>query len=485
MNWNKKNQFQRVKKPSSKFKYDPKKNELYIQEFLNDWMECRTRHEAQQEILDAIFEQDCQYVFARAGRKLAKTTTGIDASWRVGSIYPNAVIYLCYPTIAQGIEVVWEERRLQTCDSKNDYMFEKYVEKVDEVRHTVRFVNGSFIKLMGTWSDYKGRGTQPDFLIFDEFQDCKSDYIEAVDPNLGAKAHSKCIIMGTPPKKRNHYEDWFERIANNPRGKSFHYTSYANTSLPHLKKWLDNKKIELVKAGKEDVWLREYMAEFCYSSSDRVLPDAKFYEKSEIDQKARYFAYNDRIPILAISVHKNYFCCILAVLLKRKLVFVMDHLIVKQVWNQSFAEMYPKLSEKTKELQDFCHQKMRRIVWDESNSFTDIISGFSKCRKDFKWQDRGIPILKEMMMKEKIFLCEEIADFGIECQNILIDESDKEIERNYPYICTLSMMVNEYFSQEKIFIHREQPFDKYQALRDMGIPVPVQKKRRSIFNFGL
>jgi hypothetical protein len=252
-----------------------------------------------------------------------------------------------------------------------------------------------------------------------------------------------------------------------------------------LEKWLDNKKIELVKAGKEDVWLREYMAEFCYSSSDRVLPDAKFYEKSEIDQKARYFAYNDRIPILAISVHKNYFCCILAVLLKRKLVFVMDHLIVKQVWNQSFAEMYPKLSEKTKELQDFCHQKMRRIVWDESNSFTDIISGFSKCRKDFKWQDRGIPILKEMMMKEKIFLCEEIADFGIECQNILIDESDKEIERNYPYICTLSMMVNEYFSQEKIFIHREQPFDKYQALRDMGIPVPVQKKIRSIFNFGL
>ena len=120
---------------------------------------------------------------------------------------------------------------------------------------------------------------QPDFLIYDEVQDCSPEYMEAMDSNLAAKPHAQCVMMGTPPKKRNQYEEWWARIGANARGRTFHYTSYDNIRLPHLKEWLDNKKNELLKAGKEDVWLREYMAEFCYSSSDRILPDAKFLDR--------------------------------------------------------------------------------------------------------------------------------------------------------------------------------------------------------------
>ena len=380
---------------------------------------------------------------------------------------------------------MWEERRLQTCDQKDDSMFDKYVEKVDDSRHIVRFSNGSFIKLIGTWTEARGRGTQPDFLIFDEFQDCNPDYIEAMDANLAAKENAQCVIMGTPPKKRNQYEEWYDRVRSHPRGKVFHYTSYDNIRLPHLKEWLDNKKIELVRAGKEDVWLREYMAELCYSSSDRVLPDAKFLEKDEIDNKARLFSYNDRIPVLAISVHPTYFCCILAVLLKGKMVFVMDHLIFPQVWNRAFSEMYPELNEKVKILQDFCAKKIRNLVWDKSGSFADIISGFTKCREDIKWQDRGIPLLRELMIKEKICFSREIADFGLECQNMLIEESEKDVQKNYPHICTLAMMVNEYFYQDKVAVHTSQPFDKFDAFREMGIPCPEKPRRKYLFKFNI
>ncbi|MDD3471514.1 MAG: hypothetical protein PHS86_01920, partial [Syntrophaceae bacterium] len=326
---------------------------------------------------------------------------------------------------------------------------------------------------------------QPDFLILDEVQDCNPDYIEAMDANLSAKPHAQCIMMGTPPKKRNHYEEWWDRIGANELGQVFHYTSYDNVKLPHLKQWLDNKKVELYKAGKEDVWLREYMAEFCYSSSDRLLPDAKFLEKTEIDQKARLFAYNDRIPILAISVHPTYFCAIYGVLLPKKMLFVMDHMIFPQVWDKAFSEMYPQLSEKAKLLQDFCGKKMRQVVWDESGSFVDVISGFTKCRKDIKWQDRGIPLLREMMIRDKVCFSREMADFGLECQNMLIEESDKDIQKNYPHVCTLAMTVNEYFSQEKVAIHQTKPFDKFDAFREMGIPCPPKRGSKSLFKFGL
>lgn len=475
----------KTKKHENKDLLPNQEDSLHFRKFLQDWESCRDRHPGQVEVLKAVFEEKCQYVFYRAGRKGAKTTTGIDVAWRLANQCPNRVGYLCYPTIAQGIEVVWEERRLQTCDQKDDTMFDKYVEKVDDARHIVRFTNGSFIKLIGTWTEARGRGTQPDFLIFDEFQDCNPDYIEAMDANLAAKEHAQCVIMGTPPKKRNQYEEWLDRVESNPRGKVFHFTSYDNIRLPHLKEWLDNKKTELIRAGKEDVWLREYMAELCYSSSDRILPDANFIDKEEIDKRARLFAYSDRVPILALSVHQGYLCAVLAVLIPRKVMFVVDHVMFSQVWNRAFSEMYPELNEKVKYWQDFCGKKIRNIVWDESGSFTDVISGFTKCRKDIKWQDRGIPLLKEMMIKEKIVLSREIADFGLECQNMLIEESDKDVQKSYPHICTLAMMVNEYFAQDKVNIHSATPFDKYDAFREMGIPCPPKKRSTSIFTLGI
>lgn len=482
MAWKKQEKFDKGKKTEEK--KISSCDEVYTRKFIEDWEGCRDRHPGQLEVLKAIFDDGLQYVFYRAGRKGAKTTTAIDVAWRIANSAPNRVCYLCYPTIAQGIEVVWEERRLQTCDQKDDSMFEKYVEKVDDSRHIVKFANGSFIKLVGTWTEARGRGTQPDVIIFDEIQDCNPDYVEAMDSNLAAKPDAKCVMMGTPPKKRNHYEEWYSRIQSNPLGKVFHYTSYDNIRLPHLKEWLDAKKAELLKAGKEDVWLREYMAELCYSSSDRVLPDPNFLEIMDIDQKTRLFAFAERIPVLAMSVHPQWFCCVLAILIPKKMMFVIDHLFIPQVWNNSFADMYPQISEKAKALQDQCGKKMRKVVWDESKSFVDVISGVSVCRKDVKWQDRGIPLLKELIKKDKIFFSREVADLGLECQNMLIEDSEKEVQKNYPHVCTISMMVNEYFAQEKFSLSQAKPFDPYDAFREMGIPFTPKKRKRSFFNFG-
>ena len=90
----------------------------------------------------------------------------------------------------------------------------------------------------------------------------------------------------------------------------------------------------------------------------------------------------------------------------------------------------------------------------------------------------------EMMIKEKIFFSREIADFGLECQNMLIEEGNKDVQKNYPHICTLAMLVNEYFCQEKVPIHKVGPFDKYDAFREMGIPCPPKARTKQLFRFG-
>src|SRR5271168_4385927 len=86
-----------------------KENSSYFEKFMLDWEACRERNFGQSEVLKAMLEEKLQYVFYRAGRKSAKTTTGIDVAWVLANEMPNRVGYLCYPTIAQGIEVVWEE----------------------------------------------------------------------------------------------------------------------------------------------------------------------------------------------------------------------------------------------------------------------------------------------------------------------------------------------------------------------------------------
>lgn len=460
-------------------------DESYAKNFLIDWENARTRHEFQKLILDEFFYYDPAQTFIKAGRKFSKTSTMIDIIWKKVNTKPNSVGYYAFPTIAQGIEIVWEEERLQSMDLKSSKM-EKYIRKIDNNKHIIYFNNGSFIKLIGTWNEAKSRGSQPDILVIDELQDCRPDYLDAMDPNLGAK-NAPVVMSGTTPKKRNHYNDWWDRVGRNPKGRRYKYTSYENKALPHLKEWLDNKRIELIQAGKEDEWLREYMVEDCFSSSERVLPDLSFIDHSDIIAMASNFDYNERIPILGVSVHPRYVCAILGVLNAKSGFYVFDHVLFPQIWNRSFAEMYPLLGDKIKNLQEFCGKKLRNLVWDESNSFNDVIQGFTNCRKDIKWQNRGIPILREMVLSKKMKFSSQVGDVGLEFQNLLMDESQKDIEKNYPHICTLAMISNEYFQRDRIQIKEDNGFDKYAPLREMGLICPPLKKRlgESIFTIGI
>jgi hypothetical protein len=459
-------------------------DENLLEKFWEELRKRRTFHDGQEAIFKAFFEDMMKYLFLRMGRKATKTTTDIVIAWGKCLQKKNSTCHIVLPTITQAIEVYWDENRLQWCDLQDTDLFDMFVKQVDKSKHIVTFINGSTIKLLGTWSEARSRGTQPDLLLVDEVQDCSSEYLDGAEPNLAAKEDSRCILSGTPPKKRNHYHEWEERIKKNERGFHVHYSSYVNTCLPHLKEWLDNKREELLQAGKEDVWLREYMAEDCFSSDERVLPDISVQDYDEFIRYLRSVDSTAFTPIIGITITPHKLCACYAVILHSKYtgvqMWVLDIETRSRLWDTSYEHMYGEMRKKMDEYSAVFPKSWRQVVYDETESFTDVIPGVTQSRKDIKWKNRGIPLLKEMILNKKASFSTKADQFAVESQNLLKEDDI----RDYPTVCALAMLANEYYQPPSLSKDEQEGWDKFAALRESGIVcTPTKRKRKKFLSF--
>jgi len=445
--------------------------------FMEDWESLRVRHRGQVEIIDSFFIQGKKYIFVRFGRKGAKTATNIDIAWRFAYEFPRSTIYICLPTITQAIEVYWDEKRIQWCDIQDPWMCEKYIDHVDNNKHMITFRNGSTIKLIGTWSESRGRGTQPNLLIVDELADCSGEYLDAMEPNLAAKPDARCVMSGTPPKKRNHFHEWEDRIRANVEGFRLHYSSYINTALPHLATWLDNKKLELIAAGKEDVWLREYMAEDCFRSDDRVLPDIKFTDIEDMMNLIRFSDPSSFHPVVGIIVQEDKICLTFSALLHSRYVgtkiYTFESKMVSRIWDFGYHALNALIQSRIDHYATIFSKPWRKVVSDETDTLTHVLPGFFDARKDLKWKNRGIPLLREMILANSIQFATPSSEIGVEAQNLLKEDD----VRDFPNVCCMAMLANEYYQPASLSKTEKEIWDKYAPLRDAGIPAPLPRKK--------
>lgn len=446
-------------------------------DFMPDWESLRVRHKGQQEILDSFFVHNKKYIFARIGRKGAKTTTIIDIAWRYAYEVPRSTIYICLPTIVQATEVYWDEKRLQWCDIGDPWMCEKYIEHVNNAQHSLLFKNGSSIKLIGTFSESRGRGTQPNLLLVDEIKDCSAEYLDAMEPNLAAKEDARCVMAGTPPNKKNHFHEWETRIISNEEGYRLHYSSYINTALPHLHPWLDKKKLELIAAGKEDVWLREYMAEDCFRSDERVLPDIKFYDIDEVLGKIKFSDPSAFYPVIGVVVTDDKICVTYCAILHSKYegtkMFVFESNMVSRIWDLGYSALNAQIQSRIDHYSMIFTKSWRKVVFDETETLTHVLSGFFDARKDLKWKNRGIPLLREMILANSIQFATPSAQIGVEAQNLLKEDD----VRDYPHVCVMAVLANEYYQGACLSKTEKEIWDKFAPLREAGIPAPLPKRR--------
>jgi len=450
------------------------------------WKELRKRrtfHEGQEEIFDAFFEKKMKYLFFRMGRKGAKTAANIVAAWGYCLLNPRSTCFVTLPTITQAIEVYWDENRLQWCDLPDPDLFDMFVKQTDKSKHILTFVNDSSIKLLGTWSEARGRGTQPNLLIVDEVQDCNADYLDGMEPNLAAKEDARCIMSGTPPKKLNHYHTWEDRIRNNDEGICFHYSSYINTCLPHLAPWLDKKHKELVDAGKEDQWIREYLAEDCFSSDERVLPDVSLVDYDEMLRNLKSVDPTAFVPILSVVMTEQTLCASYGVMLQRRefgtTIKILEMEVTSRLWDTTISGLYDKMREKMEGYSRVFTQKWHMVLSDETESFADIVTEIRKCRTDIKWKKRGIPLLKEMILTKNIEFSTKCDQFGVESQNLLKEDNIMESTT----VCNMAMLANEYYQAVYQQPEEKKRWDELAPLREAGIVCyPKKTKNKHIMS---
>lgn len=438
----------------------------------------------QKEMLQAVLFDGMKYIFARCGRKGSKTTTNIFAAWGYCLQEPKRSCYITLPTKELGKEIYWDERRLQDCDFKGTEMSDLFVKNENVPSMTINFINGSFIKIRGTWRESGATGTQPNLLIVDEIKDCSPEYLENMDPNLAAKEDAICIMTGTPPKKKNFYHEWEDRIRGHAKGMHLHYSSYVNTALDHLKDWLDKKKLELLKAGKEDVWLREYMAEDCFSSDERVLPDVSLKNSEETYQQLKQYDQENFSPIVALTIMNQKICITYALSLRSKFTGVKFWILKTEtktkIWDKSYLDIYNDIEKQFQSFPLTLNKNWRLVVYDQTKSFSDVISNAASCRTDLKWTDRGVPLLKELILNNNITFTTESEQFGVESQSVLKEDDIRE----YPTVCTLAMLANEYYQSASLSNNEQVVWDKFAPLREAGIICePPKKKGRGLLSY--
>lgn len=450
------------------------------------WTEIRKRrtfHEGQEEVFQAFFEDNAKYIFERIGRKGCKTATNITIAWAYLLQAPRRSCYITTPTLELASEIYWDEKRLHYCDLPDPDLFDMFVAKIDNSKKIITFVNDSTIKLLGTWTEARSRGTQPDLFIADEIQDCNADYLDGMEPNLASKEDARCIMTGTPPKKRNHYHEWENRIINNDQGRAFKYSSYINTCLSHLKGWLDNKKKELIEAGKEDQWLREYMAEDCFSSDERVLPDVKLLDFDEMLNECKRVDPTVFSPVLSVVMTEDALCASYGVMLSSPVestkMWVLEMNVTSRLWDTTIRGMFDDMEVKMSEYSMIFSKKWHMVLHDETDSFTDVIPGIRKCRTDQKWKKRGTPLLKEMILSENIKFSTKCDRFGLESQNLLKEDEIMESVT----VCNMAMLANEYYRGVHLPPEEKRVWDELRPLREAGIVCyPPKSRNKQIFS---
>ncbi len=212
----------------------------------------------------ALFYEGYKDLGAQCGRGAGKTEVSSYCLWRWAMENPGSENYFIGPLAIQMKEIVWASGRIQNFGPS------EWIESINNTECRITLKNGSFIKIEGSNNAEKLRGIKPKgLIIWDEGKDCDPQAIEAMDPNR-ARYNAPMIFIGTPPDRDGPFMTRMRQLESDPRSFFTRATSYDNTY--NEKSWLDRKRDLLIQAGLEDVWRREYMAEFVQGGNRSVFP---------------------------------------------------------------------------------------------------------------------------------------------------------------------------------------------------------------------
>lgn len=235
-------------------------------------------HEGQRKFISSFFLGKT-LIIAVWGRRGGKTEAIGRILWAWARLFPKSVSYYFASENVQAYDIFWAPNRIQSIGPQS-WIKE---ELKSEMRLKIESLDGSIsqIKLGGADRFDKRRGIEPSnngLVILDEFREYKDDFWYTIKPIL-ARYNSPIGITSTPPKELSDSQDptkdclflrLIDRAEKSKRGAYFHFSSYINPGLS--REFLDQEREELIADGKEDVWRREYLAEFVRFTHNSVFP---------------------------------------------------------------------------------------------------------------------------------------------------------------------------------------------------------------------
>jgi len=160
--------------------------------------------------------------------------------------------YLVSPTYRQAKSIHWTEMRKE--------IPREWVAKTNETELSITLKNGSAIELKGAENPDALRGVKLRGLVVDEIASIRNwDWLwnEVLQATL-ADYQAPVIFISTP-KGFNHFFELYEQgQQKDSEYKSWRFTSYDNTTIPHFEDELARLKVELT----DDTFQQEYMADF-------------------------------------------------------------------------------------------------------------------------------------------------------------------------------------------------------------------------------
>jgi hypothetical protein len=414
-------------------------------------------HAGQIEAGQAIFQTGAKMIYIECGRKFGKSEFSVFLCWMYAILNPNSEVYYLAPAVKLAKELVWSNQRMQTCNSYDRNFLATMGKllggKIEVSKQEMRVVlpNGSFIKTDGSDNIDSQLGLKPDLIIADEFRTFKEEWLEFMTPNLAAK-NGTLAAISTPPLGPNRaYEHALEckkgMKEGNPRYYYLNLPSSSNDAVPHLSKWLEEEKDRLYALGRENEWLREYMAQYISSNEHAIIPQLSRKTKTlmstkkigNITKKAgRYEAF------ICINPGNSTIAGALLMVLNRSNgdVFILDEFKVYDSQKTSAKEIWPLIDAKfTKtlakcEISQFipsenvtllCPPKTSWFKRDMHEAFDIVIEDADKvCDKP----EYNIGLIKDLLISKKLVVNEECPELTKESETYIRHQKNFSIPQD-------------------------------------------------------
>ena len=393
-------------------------------------------HEAQNDVIRAIFADMVNSAFIRCGRKWGKTEILIYCLWRIAQAYPGSPCYYFTPQQNQARDIVWTDPRMVTFGPR-EWLLDGN-RGINESTMLLRFKNGSFIKVDGTDNFDRYRGVKYKVAGYDEYKDCDPRMRKAMRPNAAVLGGID-LFSGSPPETSNtDYQTLDEEHQREAGMRAFHEPTWRN---PHIsKKWLLDEKTKLYRRGDGHEWEREYAAKYVRGGAASIFPmleetmvkphEEVMREVHRDRKKLDWFFWHDPAGATCFAT------LFVAINPYTKKVYLLDEIYEKEQAGMTTKVIGAKAIDIRNELYD--RTSAWRGGYDEAATWflNEYINAFpdedtlEPSHKAMVKKEAGLALIKDIMLQGLLVISDRCKNFYVEADNYMKDKNGNIPKKN-------------------------------------------------------